>query len=628
MAEQLTASPGRTRLRFGVFEIDANSGDLWKHGVHIKLHDKPFQVLQALLERPGEIVTRKELQERLWHGDTFVEFENGLNNAISRLRETLGDSADSPRFIETIPRRGYRFIAPVEPAGLPAPAASEPAVARIAHAARSRRHWFIAAGVVLAALVGVIAYRQFNWRSPSINSVAVLPLVTVNVAEGSPDDEYLAFGMTEALTAELSKIGALKVISQTSAMQYKDAQKSLPEIARELGVGAVVEGSVVRDGNEIRVTVQLIEAATDTHLWAETYQRELRDILTMQTEIARAIAREIHLTLSPGEQAALNVARAVNPAAHEAYLRGRYFLQKQSDEDVRQALSYFQQAIALDPSYAPAYAELSSVYWEFAAGRAPMPSGRAQALDDARAAAQRALALDDTLSDAHVAQGFILLHGDWDLEGAEAAFREAIRLRPSNEAALGGLGECLLARGQPQEALKQAQRAYELSPMTLISNRALGNFFLYAGDYDGATAQLQKSLEMEPNDPLARSNLGLAYLQKGLHKEALNEYEKAARAAPGDWALAYLAYAHAVTGDRAEAVRILRPVEARGHVPPLELAIANVGLGNHDKAFALLQKSFEQRQMGLIMIQTTLELAPLRADPRFARLLQQMGLQL
>ncbi|MGH9818504.1 MAG: tetratricopeptide repeat protein, partial [Candidatus Acidiferrales bacterium] len=331
--------------------------------------------------------------------------------------------------------------------------------------------------------------------------MAVLPLVTVDVTEGS-DDEYLAFGMTEALTAELSKIGALKVISQTSAMQYKDAQKSLPEIARELGVGAVVEGSVVRDGNEIRVTVQLIEAATDTHLWAETYQRELRDILTMQTEIARAIAREIHLTLTPVEEAALNSTRAVNPAAHEAYLRGRYFWQKQTDEDVRRALSYFEQAIALDPSYAPAYADLSTVYWEFAAGRAPTPQARSKALDDARAAALRALALDDTLADAHVAKGYVLLHIDWDLEGAAQAFRRAIALSPNHEAAHGGLGEYFLARNQPQEALKQAQRAYELSPMTLISNRGLGNFYLYAGDYDRAIEQLHRALEMEPDDPI------------------------------------------------------------------------------------------------------------------------------
>ncbi|MCI0539157.1 MAG: winged helix-turn-helix domain-containing protein [Verrucomicrobiales bacterium] len=627
MTEQLTDSPGRTRLRFGVFEIDVNSGDLWKHGVHIKLHDKPFQVLQALLEHPGEIVTRKDLQERLWPGDTFVEFENGLNNAISRLRETLGDSADSPRFIETIPRRGYRFIAPVEPAGLPAPAAREPAPPTTAPALRSRKPWLIAAGVVLiATLLAVIAYRQLMPDIPAVNSVAVLPLVAMNVTEGS-DDEYLAFGMTEALTAELSKIGALKVISQTSAMQYKSAQKSLPEIARELGVGAVVEGSVVREGNQIRVTVQLIEAASDTHLWAETYRRELRDILAMQTDIARAIAREVHVTLTPREQATLDSKRAVDPAAHEAYLRGRYFLHKQTDESVGKALSYFEQAIALDPLYAPAYAELSAVYWEFAAGRAPTPEARAKALADARAAALRALALDSTLADAHVAQGFILLHSDWDLEAAEAAFRRAIGLSPSNETAHGGLGECLLARGQPQEALKQAQHAYELSPMTLISNRALGNFFLYAGDYDRAIAQLQKSLEMERNDLLARVTLGLAYLQKGLQKEALDEFQKVVRAAPGDWALAHLAYAHAVTGDRAEALRILRPVEARGQAPALEVAIANVGLGNHDKAFAWLQKGCEQRQIGLVMIQIIPQLAPLRSDPRFARLLQQMGLQ-
>ncbi len=612
-------------VRFGVFEVDVRAGELRKQGVRIKLHEKPFQVLLALLEHPGEVITRKELQERLWPEDTFVEFENGLNNAISRLRETLGDSADSPRFIETLPRRGYRFIAPVGAVGsLGEEAPAGPLAVAPPSATAIRRRRLIALGLAGAITIAVFLYRVLATPSHPIDSVAVLPLASMNIAE-SPEDEYLAFGLTEALTAELSKIGGLKVISQTSAMQYKGARRSLPQIARELGVDAVVEGSVVRDGNEIRVTVQLIEAATDTHLWAETYQRELRGILTMQTEIARAIAREVHITLTPGEQAALNTTRAVNPAAHEAYLRGRYFWMKQTEEGIQKALPYFEQAVAIDPSYAPAHAGLSDVYWDLASGFEPDSGERRKAREKGRVAADRALELDDTLADAHVAKGYFLLHFDWDLDGAEKAFRRAIALSPNHEVAHGGLGEYFLARNQPQEALKQAQRAYELNPTTLLSNRGLGNFFMYAGDYDRAIEQLHKASEMEPDDAITRAQLGSAYLQKGLHKEAIGEFQKAVRASDADWALAALAYGHAVTGDRVEALRILRPVEARGQAPPFVLAFAYAGLRDNDKAFAWLQKSFEERESGLVMIRIQPELAPLRSDPRFQRLLRRMN---
>jgi len=617
--------PQPAPLRFDLFGVDPTSGELRRQGRKVKLHDKSFQVLLALLEQPGEVVTRQELQQRLWPEDTYVEFDNNLNNAVSRLREALGESAESPRFIETLPRRGYRFVAPVETvAELPVESAEQPAVAAAPPAVTRWWLWPLFAGIAAAVLLAALAYWGWHIDGQPLDSIAVLPFVSGNAADNSLD-EYLAFGITEALTAELCKIGSLKVISQTSAMQYKSARKSLPDIARELGVDAVVEGSVVRDGNEIRVTVQLIEAATDTHLWAETYQRELRGILNMQTEIARAIAREIHVTLTAGEQAALNTNRAVNPAAHEAYLRGRYFWRKQTEEGIRKALPYFEQAVAIDPSYAPAYAGLSDVYWDLASGFEPDSGERRNVRGKARVAADRALELDDTLADAHTAKGYILLHFDWDLEGAEKAFRKAIALNPNDEVAHGGLGEYFLARNQPQEALKQAQRAYELSPTTLLSNRGLGSFFLYAGDYDRAIEQLQKTSEMEPDDAVAHGNLGLAYLQKGLHKEAMGEFQKAVRASDSDSALATLAYAHAVTGDPAEALRILRPVEARGQTPPFVLAIAYAGLRNNDKAFAWLQKGYEERDSGLIMIRIMPQLAPLRSDPRFQGLLHRMN---
>ncbi len=615
---------GPEPLRFDLFEVNPASGELRRQGHKVKLHDKSFQILLALLDRPGEMVTREELQQRLWPEDTHVEFDNNLNNAVCRLREALGDSADDPRFIETLPRRGYRFLAEAG-SRLPVESAAPPAVAPPPSAVTRWWRWPLLATIGAAVALAALAYRSSRHDGPRLDSLAVLPFVSGNAADDSLDD-YLAFGMTEALTAELARIGSLRVISQTSAMQYKRARKSLPDIARELGVNAVVEGSVVRDGNAIRVTVQLIEAATDTHLWAQTYQRELRGILSMQTEIARAIAREVHATLTAGEQAALNTDRQVDPAAHEAYLRGRYFWRKRTEEGIRKALSYFEQAVAFDPSYAPAYAGLSDVYWDLASGLEPDPGERRSVRQKARVAADRALELDDTLADAHTARGYILLHFDWDLEGAERAFRKAIALNPNDEVAHGGLGECFLARSKPQEALKQALRAYELNPMTPLSNRGLGNFLSYAGDHDRAIEQLRKASEMEPDDAVAHVSLGQAYLQKGLHEEAMGEFQKAVRASDSDWALAILAYGHAVTGDRAEALRILRPVEGRGQTPPLELAIAYAALGDNDRAFASLTKGYEERDSGLIGIRIMPQLASLRSDPRFEELLRRMNL--
>jgi len=621
--ESLSASPGRTRLRFGVFEVDPNAGELWKHGLHIKLHDKPFQVLQALLEHPGEIVTRKELQERLWPGDTFVEFENGLNNAISRLRETLGDSADSPHFVETVPRHGYRFIASVE-TGLPsASTLPQPPSASLPHS-RSGMRWLIVVSLALTALMAAAGYRWFGASAPPLNSVAVLPLVAINVAEGS-EDEYLAFGMTEALTAELSKISALKVISQTSAMQYKGARKSLPQIARELGVAAVVEGSVVREGNEIRVTVQLIDAATDTHLWAETYQRELRNTLAMQTEIAAAIAREVHVALSPGEQATLSAVRTVNPAAHEAYLRGRYFYRKQTEEGIRKALPNFEQAVAIDPSYAPAHAGLSDVYWEMATGLEPDPNGRREARRQSRAALEKALELDETLTEAHVSRGYFLLHLDWDWAGAERAFRRAIALSPNSALAHSGLAEHSWAMNRPEEALRYLQRACELDPVTVLSNRGLGSAYFFLGQNDLAIARFQKALELE-SDAVTMVSLGLAYLQKDLHAEALAQLEEAVRVANADWALAALAYAQAITGKRDEAQKIIRGVAARGQAPAYTVAMAYAGLGENDKAFEWLERSLRERESGLILAHVWPQLAPLRSHPRFHDLMRRMNL--
>ncbi len=611
-----TSQP-RHIVRFGTFEIDLDEREVLKHGVRIKLHEKPFKVLLALLEQPGQIVTRKALQERLWPGDTFVEFENGLNNAISRLRETLGDTAESPRFIETVPRRGYRFVAPLETDAGRAP---EPTLR-----ARRRKLWLMAAGLVIVAL-GAIGYKLLAPQPRALDSLVVLPLVAMNVAEGS-EDEYLAFGMTEALTAELSKIRALKVISQTSAMQYKGAKKSLPQIAQELGVKAVVEGSVVREGNQLRITVQLIEAASDTHLWAETYTREMSNVLTLQTEIARAIAREIHITLTPQEASALGKpAHVADPRAHEAYLRGRYFWKKQTEDSTRKALEYLQQATTLDPQYAAAFAGLSDVYWDVAAGFDRNPVRQMQAREKARQAAEQALALDPALSDAHVSAGFVKLHFDWDWAGAESSFRRALELNPNDVLAHGGLAEYSLAMGKAEEALAHFQKAYELAPASVMQTRAVGNGLFYARRYDQAIQQLQRTLEMDRN-VFTVADLERARLQTAARHEAIAALQEAVGES-GDraelWAL--LGYAHVVNGNRAEARRILDSLLARPDAPALFVAPIYAGLGENAKAIGLLARAVEKRESGVMFFRIWPEFDSLRDDPRYVALLKNMNL--
>jgi TolB-like protein/DNA-binding winged helix-turn-helix (wHTH) protein len=426
-----TASPSQLgAIRFGVFEVDLRVGELRKQGVKVKLQEQPFQVLQVLLEKPGEIVNREELRNRIWPSDTFVDFDGGVNNAIKRLREALGDSADNPRFIETIPRKGYRFIGPVNGGGATAPVSGSPAVPGSLHTALKPGSRTLRLGILIGlgfatllfATVGFApsAWWQRLWSRnhvPGIRSIAVLPLQNLS---GDPTQEYFADAMTEELITELSRIRALKVISRTSATRFKKTDKPLPEIARELGVDGIVEGSVLRSGDRVRITAQLIYAAKDTNLWAETYDRELRDVLALQSSVASAIAKEINVEVTPQEQLRLKNIRPVNQKALDAYLTGRYHLEKkvaQSDffkgreraveEEYSKSIQSFRKAIEEDPTYAPGYVGLADALLS-----AYVPSD--QAIAEARAAVIKALQLDDNLEDAHLTLAMIYMQRDWD----------------------------------------------------------------------------------------------------------------------------------------------------------------------------------------------------------------------
>ncbi len=402
-------------IRFGVFEADTRTGELRKHGLRIKLQEQPFQVLSLLLARPGELVTREELP-KLWPADTFVDFEQGLNKAINKLREALCDDRETPRYIETLPRRGYRFIGPAisaqppsEPGGPPAVlvAQPDPVVTDKPWTARWKTPAIFLLLGVLALVVSALWYsltrRQVSPAAATapaapIRSLAVLPLQNLS---GDNDQEYFAEGMTEELITDLGQMSALRVISRTSVMQYKGTAKTLPQIGRELGADAIVEGAVFRSGSRVRITAQLIDARTDHHLWAHAYERDLRDVLILQDEVARDIANGIRFELTPQERARLTGSHPVNPEAHEAYLKGRYYWNQFTEADVRKSLGFFQQAIEKDPNYALGYSGLADYYDVMYGGMSALP--RNEACSKAEPAALKAVELDDSLAETHTA---------------------------------------------------------------------------------------------------------------------------------------------------------------------------------------------------------------------------------
>src|ERR1700723_1624691 len=432
-------------VRFGTYEVSLQSGEVRKSGLRIRVQQQPIKLLEILLERPGEVVTREELRSRVWPDESFGDFDQALNIAVAKLRSALGDSAENPRFIETLPKRGYRFSGDVsvvdehprrkrsESVGdLPA---TEPAHKRQAAelaVAPQRRLWparRVIIGMALVVSLPILAVWLFHSgsRAPAgIRSLAVLPLDNLS-ADASQN--YFADGMTDELITDLAQISALRVISRTSVMAYKGARKPLPQIARELNVDAVVEGSVLRSGDKVRVTAQLIEASTDKHLWSQSYEGELRDTLALQNREASAIADQIRINLTPREQAALKNVKVVNPEAYESYLKGRYFWNKRTADGLKVALAYFKQAIEEDPKYAQAYSGLADTYallgdWQYAV---MTPK---EAFPKAKVAAIKALELDSSLGEAHNSLAFVLDGFDWDFDSAGKEFQRAIELNP------------------------------------------------------------------------------------------------------------------------------------------------------------------------------------------------------
>ena len=625
-------------LQFGTYEIALHSGELRKAGVRIKVQQQPLKLLEILLEHPGEVVTREQLRSRIWPNESFGDFDQAVNVAIAKLRGALGDSADNPRYIETLPRRGYRFIAHVavvnQPANKPE-LLGEVATPQVAERDQPEeaggmqrprrlplRYAWKMLGTAMVLVLLILVVWIFFWRSrqrantlslPPVRSLAVLPLENLS----SDSQDYFADGMTDELITNLAQISALRVISRTSVMPYKGVRKPLPMIARELNVDAVVEGTVLRSGQQVRITAQLIRAPADKHLWAESYEGDLRDTLALQKKVARAIAEQIRIQLTPQEETVLHNVNAVNPEAYEDYLKGRYFWNKRTADGMKRAMDYFDQAIESDPNYASPHAGLADIY------------GLSDRPQLARQEVQKALDLDDQLVEAHNSRANLLYLFNRDWEGAEKEFKRALELDHNYAPAHHWYSMYLAMEGRKEEALVEAQKAYELDPLSAIAGANLSKILEEAGQDDRAIEQAKKTLDLEPDSAVTHAVLGLGYQDKRMYTEAIAEYKRALQlgGSPAEMR-GLLGNAYAVSGNYPDAqemiaeLKSLWPEHARA---ALDLAVVFSGLGDKENALYWLEKAQEIHVSDMIGIGRDPRFVELRSDRRFQALVQRLN---
>lgn len=617
-------------IEFGPFRLDPSQRLLFRGTEIVALTPKAIETLIVLVERQGQLVGKDELLRRVWP-DTFVE-EGTIARNISFLRRALGDSGDGSEYIETHSKRGYRFVAEVRevdkhagpareslPEAAGAPRSGKPSAARMKRIAA-----LAGTGVLLLAAGLGGFYRSRSHAGPSEHRImlAVLPFENLS---GDPEQEYFSNGLTEEMITQLGRLepGRLGVIARTSIMKYKGARKDAGEIGRALGANYILEGSVRREGSRVRIAAQLIETGDQSHVWAEDYDRELRDILAVQSEVSAAIAQQIQVKLTPEEHARLGRASAVNPEAYESYLKGRYFWNKRTVEGHKKAIAFFENAVRLDANYAQAYSGLADAYallgsWP----NSDLPRGEAMAR--ARDAAKKALALDESLADAHASLGFVEMHYDWDFAGAEKEFLRATALNPGYATAHHWYAYDLVALGRVEEAVGQARLAQQADPLSAIITRDTGEMLLFAGHNDEAIAECRKALELDANFGLAHSVMAWAYHRKGQQKEFLEELGRAGDS-PGPSATAVLC---ALTGQRAKArqkVAALQREHRARYGLSSNLTAVYAWLGEKDRAFGFLEKSFQERDGSLILMRVAPELEPLRSDARFEQIARRVG---
>lgn len=617
-------------IRFADFELDTAAGELRKRDLRLHLEGQPIQVLAILLENPGELVTREELRRRLWPADTFVDFEHGINTAVKRLRQALGDSADAPRFIETLPRRGYRFVYPLIADAPAAPAMDPPPPSPVPAARRHRR-----AIVVFSALALLLLLVSSTWmvlRSHleirpnrlAIKSLAVLPLQNLS---GDPAQDYLADGVTDELITDLSRLGPLKVIARTSVMQYKNTSKTTAEIGRELDVEAIVEGSFLREGDHVRIIVQLVEAQSGAHLWAERYERDVTSVIGLERDIARQITEEIRLEQAP---APATHSRVVDPAAYELYLKGRYLhAQWSTPGNLRKAIAFYDQAIARDPGFAAAHAARGLSYSYLSAALIEAAAPGPEVIPQARASAQRALELDPASPEAYETLGWIAQVHDWNWEAAERADRKSIELNPNYATPHMLLAQTLNVLGRHQEALLLAVRAHQLDPLSAQVQWSLGEHYLYAGKLDEALATAREGIALHPDFWPMHTLQGNLFLRQGKYHLAIQALQRGVDVSHHHpYALGALGSGYALSGDRERAMQILAELEDRGrdsYVAPPILARLYASLGDNDRALAWLDRACaEHSPEAPRVLLWGPALGTLPSDARFPSLLKRM----
>ena len=648
----LSPAGAQESVRFGKdFEVDLRAFELRHAGRVLKLERLPLQVLVILIEQKGQLVTREEIAERIWGKDVFLDTDNSINGAVRKIRQVLKDDPQQPRFVETLTGRGYRFIAPVseeEPAahqpsqvpkaeGIPAPSQPDP-VQTFTNAGpppvttappRTRNSKLL---VALLACCAIALAAWFGWHyfygsgaAQPIRSIAVLPLQNLS---GDPGQDFFADGMTEELITELSRIQSLRVISHTSVMEYKGTKKHLPQIAHELGVDGVLEGSIIRENDQVRVTVQLLDGPQDRHIWSESYERPLHGVLSLQREVAEAVTRQIRIQLTPEQQARVGSARSVNPQAYDAYLRGRYILTNQftMGQPLFQAKSYFEEAIHKAPDFAEAYSGLADAYLYLALFR---HTPQEAAFQSAHEALHKAQQLDDSIGEVHDTLGTIHWRHDWNLAEAEREFNRAIATAPSYACAHEDRATFLAFLGRRAEALAEMTRVnqLEIGPSAGMTEAAV---YYQLRDFPNLVETGKRGIASNPNEWTEHQNLGIGYAATGKLTEAIAEFLKAVQLSNGDQdAYASLANAYAMTGKRAEAEKILHDLELRSKdspVPAYILATIYAGLGEKNKAMQLLEKAYSEKSLELSWhIKADPRIDNLRSYPRFQAFVQRMG---
>jgi TolB-like protein/DNA-binding winged helix-turn-helix (wHTH) protein len=617
-------SPPTEIVHFGIFQIDLKARELHKAGVKVKLQEQPFRVLALLVDRAGQVVTREELQQTIWPTDAYVAFDQGLNNAIKKVRDALGDSADSPRFIETLARHGYRFVAPV---GTVLQPPSEPSQVRFGLGTLRKPALIGLAGASLLAALAYWAWHGSTMRAGPPTEKVILAVLPFDNLSRDPDQEFFSDGLTEEMIAQLGKLNPerLTVISRGSVAKYKDSRLAANQIGRELHADYLVQGSVRRASDRVRITVQLIQVRDQTDLWAESYDRELKDILTLQDSVSRTIANQIHITLTPGQQTRLRGGN-LDPEAYEDYLKGRYYWNKRTGDGLQKALIYFQQAINKDPSYGAAYSGLADCNSGLAWHGFKSP---AEALPKANAAALRAIEIDPRSAEAHASLGLVLTHR-WDWAGAEAEFRHALRLDPRYANAHHWYGDYLSIMGRHDEALLEARQALELDPLNLMIGTWVGRRYYLARKYELAIEQGRNTVELDANFSAAHLVLGENYVQVGLHDQGLAELQTAASLSGNSpLYLAQVAVAHASAGRKTEALQIaaqLQTISSTRYVSPYGLAQIYAALNDKEQTFKWLQIAYDDRAVWMSYLAVDPVFDSLRWDQRFQDLLRRVRL--